>query len=403
MSNIHIPKSLFPTIDDLLTVSPEVTAYTRSIGSFAEKDYELTHRFLKSYIGSTQTYNTYRRDVERFVQWSWLIRKLSVQYINRDDLFSYIDFIQKPPAKWISSKNERRFINGAPNPDWRPFTQDNKDTMKQSALSESSMKIMMASISTYYTFLVQEQYCLTNPVHAIRQKSRLFRKYQNERIIRKLSPQQWMYVIQFTLSKTKTEPIYERHLFVLSCFFLLGLRISELSVNERISPTMGDFFQDKRKRWWYRTVGKGNKHREVAAPVAMIDALKRYRETLGLTPLPAVGEATPLVPKLRGIGGLGDRQIRNLVQDAFDGAVLRLRRDKLSDEANDLEHATVHWLRHTAISYDVEHRPREHVRDDAGHENIVVTDRYIEIDMEARYQSAQEKVLIPDVSNETDG
>ena len=38
--------------------------------------------------------------------------------------------------------------------------------------------------------------------------------------------------------------------------------------------------------------------------------------------------------------------------------------------------ATVHWLRHTGIFEDVKSRPREHVRDDAGHSSGAITDRY---------------------------
>ena len=46
----------------------------------------------------------------------------------------------------------------------------------------------------------------------------------------------------------------------------------------------------------------------------------------------------------------------------------------------DLKAATVHWLRHTGISEDVKIRPREYVRDDAGHQSMQTTDRYIESD-----------------------
>ena len=83
------------------------------------------------------------------------------------------------------------------------------------------------------------------------------------------------------------------------------------------------------------------------------------------------------------------------MQFCFDQAILELARDGLHDEAQDLTVATVHWLRHTAISADVEHRPREHVRDDAGHESISITDRYIDIDRIARHDSARHKTLKP--------
>ena len=58
-----------------------------------------------------------------------------------------------------------------------------------------------------------------------------------------------------------------------------------------------------------------------------------------------------------------------------------------------LRSATVHWLRHTGISDDVKHRPREHVRDDAGHSSGAITDRYIDVELQARAWSAQGKTL----------
>ncbi len=113
-------------------------------------------------------------------------------------------------------------------------------------------------------------------------------------------------------------------------------------------------------------------------------------------PKPASGtksDSTPLIIKDRGNNNLGVRQVRNLVQECFDHAIEKLREVHKEDAAADLETATVHWLRHTAISADVEHRPREHVRDDAGHESSTVTDRYIDIDRIARHDSAKDKQL----------
>lgn len=55
--------------------------------------------------------------------------------------------------------------------------------------------------------------------------------------------------------------------------------------------------------------------------------------------------------------------------------------------------ATVHWLRHTGISEDVKIRPREHVRDDAGHSLSAITDKYIDIELRARHASAKKKPI----------
>ena len=56
--------------------------------------------------------------------------------------------------------------------------------------------------------------------------------------------------------------------------------------------------------------------------------------------------------------------------------------------------ATVHWLRHTGISEDVKSRPREHVRDDAGHNSSATTNKYIDVELRARHRSAKNKPIV---------
>ncbi len=65
-------------------------------------------------------------------------------------------------------------------------------------------------------------------------------------------------------------------------------------------------------------------------------------------------------------------------------------------EAQQLMMATVHWLRHTGISDDVKIRPREHVRDDAGHSSSAITDKYIDIELRERHASARKKKIKPE-------
>lgn len=54
----------------------------------------------------------------------------------------------------------------------------------------------------------------------------------------------------------------------------------------------------------------------------------------------------------------------------------------------------VHWLRHTAISEDVKRRPLNHVRDDAGHESINTTNRYINTPHRERHKTARDKPIM---------
>lgn len=89
------------------------------------------------------------------------------------------------------------------------------------------------------------------------------------------------------------------------------------------------------------------------------------------------------------------RHIRTIVQECFDHAKVRLEKDNLKEEAEQLMATTVHWLRHTGISEDVKIRPREHVRDDAGHSSSAITDKYIDVELRERHHSAKKKQITP--------
>ena len=193
----------------------------------------------------------------------------------------------------------------------------------------------------------------------------------------------------------KKEPlVHERTLFIMNALYAMYLRISELVETPRWYPQMGHFQPDQEGNWWFVTVGKGNKEREISVSNAMLEALKRYRLSRGLAPLPSPGESTPLIHKTRGKGGItSTRQIRGIVQKCFDLATDRIRTEGFNDEANRLANATVHWLRHTGISEDVKHRPREHVRDDAGHGSSAITDRYIDVERTERHASGRNKLI----------
>jgi len=220
-------------------------------------------------------------------------------------------------------------------------------------------------------------------------------KSQQSAPVRRISNLQWDYVIETVELMAADEPeIHERSLFILNCLLGMYLRISELVADERSSPSMGDFQRDSDGNWWLHVIGKGNKSRKITVSDEMIAALKRYRSFLNLPAMPTLGEHTPLVAKQKGKGPVtSTRQIRSIVQLCFDNSYQRMKNDGLAEDAEDLKLATVHWLRHTGISEDVKTRPREHVRDDAGHSSMQTTDRYIESDSRERHLSGRKKKL----------
>ncbi|HCU05725.1 MAG: integrase [Gammaproteobacteria bacterium GWE2_42_36] len=414
---IAIPEPLFDSLDEVqsLIENKRGIIIPPRIPSNAKEDYEQGLRFIYSYLGSEATFNAYRREVERLLQWVWFIAKKTLKEIHREDIENYIYFCQFPPESWIGTKNVPRFIlkEGLrmPHAEWRPFVASISKsafrhgeipTQKKFNFSQKAIQAVFAILGSFFNFLVQENYLGQNPVIQIRQKSKFIRKQQSKAIVRRLSELQWAYVIE-TAKKMATENPEEdeRTLFMMSALFGMYLRISELAASERWIPQMGDFYLDQDSNWWFTTVGKGNKQRDISVSDSMLDALKRYRLALGLAPLPARGDTTPLIAKATGKGPISStRHIRSIVQKCFDRAIEQLRADGFQDDAEALMSATVHWLRHTGISEDVKHRPREHVRDDAGHSSSAITDRYIDIERQARHISAKNKRIDPDEPSE---
>ena len=411
MSDTHaLPQPLFDVLENIDEPSAFVMQHIEALSiPTALKEFSLCTEFLKSYARSKDTFTAYRREVERLLQWSWLVCKKGVKELTRNDLRDYLQFVANPPTSWMHTKISNRFIEEAgglrkPNPEWRPFVvkvskvarRHGKQPSKANyQMGNKSIEAIFAVLSSLFTFLQQEEFMELNPVALIRQKKGYIQRQQTRKVTRKLSKTQWHTVITTAEEMVAEDPQHERTLFLMSAFYLLGLRISELAFTHERRATMGSFAPYKRGLWWYTTVGKGNKERDVAVPDELLNALKRYRQHLDLPPLPHRDEPTPLFPKFKGKQGLGTRQIRSIVQTVFDHAINTLHAAGKIDEAEDLATATVHWLRHTAISSEVEYRPREHIRDDVGHENAATMDKYIDIDRVERHRSAQAKQLKP--------
>jgi len=403
--------SLLPIFDkaEFLFIEQPFPAYLKELSGY-RRDFKAALNFLYAYKDIRMTYDAYRREIERFLHWSWQVAKKSILNLKPADIEAYIKFCQRPRSTWIGLFKQHRFmvdIQGEriPNPRWRPFVATvSKSEFRKGAkpkisdfdFSNNSVKELFAILSSFYRYLLQEEYVKTNPITLIRQKSKFIRKSQGQPKIRRLSELQWQYVIKTAEElATKDPDKHNRTLFVLSVLYSMYLRISELVTSKRWVPKMNDFATDADGNWWFTTVGKGNKERKIAVSESMLKALKHWRKSLNLSALPSPNDNFPLLPKTKGKGPItSTNSIRKIVQYCFDLAIEKLNKDGFKEEADTLNAATVHWLRHTGISDDVKHRPREHVRDDAGHSSSAITDKYIDVELKARHRSAKNKLIV---------
>ena len=373
----------------------------------AQQDFIHTQAFLKSYSRKSEaTYRSYRNEVERLLLWSWTLAEKTVIQLKRPDLERYFDFVHSPQSSWVAESVQERFkiIGGESrqNENWRPFAakiskEDRKkalagglDVKPQKdghVLSGEAMKICFSAISCFYDYLVDEGYAFGNPIPAIRKQSPYLIKGATQKNIKRLSDLQWEYVLDCAKEAADKDSSFERMLFVVALLKTLYLRVSELSDRSNWQPIWQHFWQDSEGNHWLKVLGKGNKLRDVSVPGALFPYIERYREYR--TQLSDnFNSNAPLVIKNRGTGGMTSRQLRRIVQQAFDLAYDKMTSESFADEAKALREATTHWLRHTGASQDISTRPLKHMADDLGHASMGTTDQvYIQSDMKERARS----------------
>lgn len=291
------PKSFYPIFDSIHFVKKQnlPDGYQQS---FADTDFKQAKSFLITYNNNEATFNSYRREVERLLHWSWIIAKKSVRDLKRTDIEDYIQFCQKPPLEWIGIKKAARYIEKEnkriPNSECRPFVatisksefrKGKKPNIKKHSLSQKTLREIFTITGSFYNFLIQEDYTEINPVLHIKQKNRFFIKIQGNQKIRRLSELQWSYVIETAEIMAKENKKHKKTLFIMSALYSMYLRISELAASSRWEPKMCDFNQDQDGLWWFNVIGKGNKKRQIPVSDNMLKALKDYRKSLDLPSL----------------------------------------------------------------------------------------------------------------------
>src|SRR5688572_11615229 len=105
IEKVESPSPLFDSMENVISL--EASNQLKAANS---DDYFYAKEFLKSYKGSSGTFNAYRREIERLLHWSWLIAKKSIRELNRNNVEEYISFCQSPPLTWIGIKKSPRFL-----------------------------------------------------------------------------------------------------------------------------------------------------------------------------------------------------------------------------------------------------------------------------------------------------
>jgi len=409
MPNIEKCFPLYPSYNELqyirLTDYPDLSVYLNAAESWQKEHWQWACDFLL-FIGrnkSEHTFTRFRSEIEKFLLWSFLIKQSPVDAYRKKDILEYADFCWQPPLSWIAFTNHDKFVfaNGvfASNPDWAPFrvktakADKAKPDKKKYRPSQETLNSTFTALNAFYRYLMDEELCYGNPAQIAKKDCRYFIKDAQVKEAKRLSEDQWQFLLDTANKMADEDARYERNLFLIASLKTLFLRISEFSERPDWVPTMGHFWQDHDKNWWLKIYGKGRKLRDVTVPTSFLKYLKRYRLYRELSALPVTGENQPIIEKLRGRGGMTARQLSRLVQEVFDAAYQSMRASHGEDTAQKFNELTTHWLRHTGASLEIERgRALKDVSEDLGHASMATTDTiYVQAESKKRAASGKER------------
>ncbi len=345
----------------------------------ADEDLQAIESWLAEFRDSPQTHRHYRKEAERLLLWALIERQLALSDLRREDCIAYEVFLAdpQPQERWCGPKAPRF------SPSWRPF---------QGPLSPASRHTTLLVINSLFSYLVKGGYLAGNPLALMRRRHRVQEPAGNG-IERYLEHEQWQALVAaieaMPRQSLRQRRHYERTRFLVTLLYLLGPRASEVA-----HSTMGSFVEI-RGRWWWQVIGKGRKAARVPVNQDMLAALRRYREFLGLPPLPVPDDATPLVLSVNGTSGISDNMIYRIIKDLVMVAADHLAAQD-PHQADKLRHASTHWFRHTSITHQADAGIElRHLQRNARHAKLDTTSVYLHAEDDEWHEAMERHRLGP--------
>lgn len=338
----------------------------------AQTDQDAAEVWLSLYADhSPNTIRNYSREVERLFLWlRW--RGQSLRDFMLEDVQEYLRFIKdpEPRALWCVAVDPdhansvrlppRLGADGRRHPDWRPFV---------TGLSQSSAALARRCLHKFFEFLVVTQFLPANPLRALPNARKV--KQQINTITRYLDPETWAHLWHFLDQLPQETPVQtaqaERARFLLSWYYLLGLRISEMSA------ARGFHLVRFEGGPCLRVVGKRQKERMLPLNDDALAALHRYRQSLGKPPSPNPDLDEPLVFDVYGKRSMGVKALHQVVTSLFAAAAVGAE----SQTRRVLEVASTHWIRHTAATEMANSMPLQTAQNALGHDSLATTSLYV--------------------------
>ncbi len=246
-------------------------------------------------------------------------------------------------------------------------------TLDTRGLKGSSRRRRVASLKSFFGFLVDQGILARSPADELRPPER---ERHQPRVLTEAEYKRLREAVLYADHHRQGDPEqYERRDFaIVELFLQTGLRLSEVSritladiqLPEKISPNADDV-------GWVRIQGKGRKGRFVTLNHKAAKAIKRY-----LAVRPKLDEPHLFLTKFG--RGMGPRAIEQM-------AAKYLREAGIGG-------ASVHTLRHTFATQHVKNGTKlDVVRQALGHESLATTSLYVELARDVMDRELQQNAL----------
>lgn len=351
---------------------------------------------------SAHTQRSYERSIERLVLWALVERRKALSSLAADDMAAFRDFLLDPPAHWITRWPTMRYSQ-----DWRPL---------RGPLDPRSVQQTLAAIGTMFQVWHDMGYLRANPMrgvgipHSSTARLDTAKHFADEDLV----------AIRRCLESMPDTPTRRRLRATLLLLQTAGLRREELErlcFGDIALGVVGGQISDV---WVARILGKGSKLRDVPLKPSVMEALElHYADRMALIAqgvLPGHYGAIPkgetpvlsilTVVRAGGAAGPGDGPADAARTDNPDGrlaagsvysllkaffAKVASMDGLLPGQAQRLEAASTHWLRHTFAHQALRASggALQPVQQLLGHENINTTAIYTKADLEERVRTIQ--------------
>lgn len=323
----------------------------------ASSDIEAAAIWLTTTATNLKTRRVMRKEVERFILWALHTRGKQLSQINVMDVSDYAAFLADPQPRevWVSETKYPRHHE-----QWRPFA---------GPLSLSSQRYALVQIGSMYTWMVKGGRLKGNPVALVRKP-----EAPHDNTIKRLLPEEGIALAFEAISLTKSPRKRARDHFMLSLFYLTGVRTFEGTTSN-----MSSIHRSASGTWWLTVLGKRNKVRDVPISDELYQDLQLYREAFGLPRDIPAKDPTPLLlaanSKLK--RAHTSTVLKAIIEIMTRAAGLAIQREQF-ELADRLAEATTHWLRHSCFSHLAKATgDLVMIKSLAGHSKMETTSRYL--------------------------